>query len=116
MREVVKLPPLSIWPDRDTTQSWRYLEAQTPIDFTQTLNGVGYTAEILIIQCDEVAWRAPLLLGAQGYLTATIPESVGLDLSRPERIDAHYQINLNSPVPEQSQVWTGPVTVYEVYQ
>lgn len=115
MRAPVSVPPLCIFPDRDTVQSWRYLEAQTPVDFAQTLDGAGYRGEILILRCGSVVWQAALDLDAEGYVTVTVPASVGQTLRSPHRIDATYQITLNSPIPEQSVVWIGPVSVYEVH-
>ncbi|MDQ7262284.1 hypothetical protein NM680_13020 [Paracoccus sp. PS-1] len=115
MRAPVQIPPLNLWPDRDTVQSWRYLEAQTPVDFTQTLNGVGYSGEILILRCGSVLWQAALSLDADGYITVTVPQTIGQTLRSPRRVDATYQININSPIPEMSVVWIGPVSVYEVH-
>lgn len=115
MRAPVQIPPLNIWPDRDTVQSWRYLEAQTPVDFTQTLEGVGYSGEILILRCGSVIWQAPLVLDADGYVTVTVPESIGQTLRSPRRIDATYQITITAPEPELSLVWIGAVSVYEVH-
>ncbi|ABL72156.1 hypothetical protein [Paracoccus denitrificans] len=115
MRAPVQIPPLNLWPDRDTRQSWRYLEAQTPVDFTQTLEGVGYTAEILILRCGSVIWQAPLDLDAEGYVSVTVPQTVGQTLRSPARIDATYEIRINAPEPELSLVWIGPVSVYEVH-
>ena len=115
MQAPVQVPPLNIFPDRDTDQSWRYLEAQTPVDFTQTLEGVGYTGEILILRCGSVIWQSALDLDAAGYVTVTVPASIGQTLRSRHRIDATYQITLNSPIPEQSVVWIGPVSVYEVH-
>lgn len=36
MQPPIQIPTLSIWPDRDTQQTWLYLEAQSPVDFTLT--------------------------------------------------------------------------------
>ena len=115
MRAPIQIPPLSLWPDRDTLQTWRYLEAQTPVDFTQTLDGVGYSGEILILRCGSVIWQSPLTLDADGYVSVTVPPTVGQTLRSPARIDATYQININAPLPDLSVVWIGPVSVYEVH-
>lgn len=115
MRAPVQIPPLAIWPDRDTVQSWRYLEAQTPVDFTQTLEGVGYSGEIMILRCGSVIWQAHLVLDADGYVTVTVPESIGQTLRSPRRIDATGQIVITSPIPEQTVTWVFPVAVYEVH-
>ena len=115
MHPPIEVPPLSIFPDRDTQQSWRYLEAQTPVDFTQTVDGVGYTAEILILRCGSVIWQASLDLDADGYVSVTVPQTVGQTLRSPARVDATYEIRINAPEPELSMIWIGPVSVYEVY-
>lgn len=115
MREPQKIPPLNIWPNQDTLQTWRYLEAQEPVDFTQTLEGVGYTGEILFLRCGSVVWQSALDLDADGNVSVTIPETIGQLLIGPRRIDATGQITITSPIPEQSVTWVFPVAVYEVF-
>ena len=115
MRDPVNAPPLRIWPDRDTVQSWRWLEAETPVDFTQEADGTGYEADIMLLRCGSVIWQGPLDLDADGYLTVTIPASIGQTLRSRHRIDATYQINITAPIREQSAVWIGAVSVHEVH-
>ena len=115
MRAPVQTPPLCLFPDRDTRQSWRYLEAQTPVDFTLSVDGASYSGEILILRCGSVVWQSPLVLDAGGHVTTTIPATISQSLRGHHRIDATYQITINSPIPEQSVVWIGPVSVHEVY-
>lgn len=115
MRAPVQIPPLSLFPDRDTQQSWRYLEAQMPVDFSLTVDGASYSGEILILRCGAVVWQSPLELDADGYVTVTVPAATTQALQSHHQVNANYQITINSPIPEQSVVWIGPVSVYEVY-
>ncbi|MDT1061202.1 hypothetical protein RM190_04975 [Paracoccus sp. CPCC 101403] len=116
MRPVDTLPPLNLWTHDDTQQSWRYLEAQTPVDFTQTLNGVGYAGEILLLVCGQTKYRYALTLDADGYISVTIPAADSKVLKTCRRIDASFQITITAPVPELSLIWSGPVVVTEVAQ
>jgi len=111
----IKLPPLDIWPDRDTQQSWQYREAQTPVDFTATLDGVGYAATIMLLRCGKVEWTGPATLDSDGGVTVTVPQATGYSLRGCSRIDATFQINIDAPEPGLSLVWVGPVCVQEIY-
>ncbi|MTH34132.1 hypothetical protein GL279_05895 [Paracoccus limosus] len=114
MQDVVSVPPLTLWPTQETRQSWRYLEAETPVDFTQTVDGAAYSAELLILRKKVVEYRVPLALDGDGYLTATIPAQVGQDMRSCRRIDAAYQITITAPLPDLNVVWQGPVIVQEI--
>ena len=114
MRGPVQVPPLNLWPTVTTKQSWQYVEGQIPVDFTQTLDGVGYSAELLLLRCKEVKHRFTLELDADGYLTVSIPPEVSEEMRSCKRIDATYQINITAPIPEMSEFWAGPVVVHEV--
>lgn len=116
MRPIEPLPPLVLWTHDDTQQSWRYLEAQTPVDFTATLEGVGYTGELLLIVCGQTKYRYTLDLDADGYLSVTIPATTSKALATCRRIDCTFQITITAPEPELSVVWVGPVVVNEVAQ
>ena len=116
MRPVETLPPLNLWTHDDTVQSWRYLEAQTPVDFTQTLDGIGYAGELLLLVCGQTKYRYTLALDADGYLTANIPAADSKALKSFRRIDCNYQITITAPIPDLSVVWVGPVVVNEVAQ
>ena len=116
MREPIQTPPLALWPTMTTVQSWQYIDGQDPVDFTQTLDGAAYSAEMLLLRCNVVKHRFPLDLDAEGYMTVSIPPEVGEEMRSCKRIDAAYQINITSPIPELSEVLTGPVIVHEVAQ
>lgn len=110
---VVRVPPLAISLIADTQASWRWVEGQTPVDFTQTVDGEGWSAEIIVYRCRDEVLRAPVALDAGGYLSVTIPVAVAEKLRSCRRIDATYQINITAPLPDLSEVWAGPVVVQE---
>lgn len=112
--EATRVPPLIICPITDTTQSWRWVEGQTPVDFSHVVDGQVWSAEIQIFRCRVEAFRAALDLTADGYLSIAIPASVAAELRSCRRIDATYQITITAPLPDLSEVWTGAVVVQEV--
>lgn len=111
--DVVRIPPLGLSLIADTSAAWRWIEGQTPVDFTQTLNGAAWSAEIIIFRCRDEAFRGAMALDDQGYLSVTIPVAVAEALRSCRRIDATYQINITAPLPDLSEVWSGPVVVQE---
>lgn len=106
--------PISLSPVTDTVASWQWLEAQTPIDFTETLEGQGWSAEFLIENCGTVAFREAVTLAADGGISITIPQATSAALRSARRIDAFYQIRFTAPLPEMDEVWRGPVIVLEI--
>ncbi|MTH33069.1 hypothetical protein GL279_00455 [Paracoccus limosus] len=114
MQPIITVPPLNLWTTQDARQSWRYLEAESPVDFTQTVDGAGYTAELLVLRARTVEYRARLELDADGFLSATIPAQVGQSMRSCKRIDAAYQITITAPLPDLNVVWQGPVIVQEI--
>lgn len=113
---IERVPAFSITPLQDTTQVWRLVEAEKPVDWTATYGGVGYTAEIVISRCGKVYHRSPVALDADGFLTATIPASVAQELRSARLVDAQYQIQITAPMPDQSEVWEGNISVDEVFE
>lgn len=107
-------PPIELFPIADTEQSWQWLEPGGPVDFTATLNGAAWSAEIAIYRCGCEVYRAPVALDAMGYVKATIPAHVAQSLQSPARIDATYQVFFTSPIPDMDTVWVGGVAVHEV--
>lgn len=111
--DVVRTPPLDLSLISETPAAWRWIEGQTPVDFTQTLNGAVWSAELIIFRCRDEAFRGAMTLDAQGYLSVTVPVAVAEALRSCRRIDATYQIIITAPLPDLSEVWTGPVIVQE---
>lgn len=107
------IPPITVSPLSDTTQSWQWLEPDGPVDFSVSLQGVAWSAEIVIQHCGCEVYRAPVELHDMGYLTATVPAHVAATLQSPRRVDATYQIIFTSPIPEMSTIWNGGVVVQE---
>ena len=115
MQPPIQIPPLEIWPDRDTKQSWLYLEGQAPVDFTRVMNGIPYSGQILILRCGSVIWNSPVDLAADGSVSVIVPAAVGMALRGPAPVDATGQIIITAPEPDLSLTWVFPVSVYEVY-
>lgn len=111
--QITRVEPLHLSRIANTTATWRWIEGQTPVDFSQVVDGRAWSAEIIIYRCQDEAFRAPLALTADGYLSVTVPTTVAEALRSCRRIDATYQITITAPLPDQSEVWTGPVVVQE---
>lgn len=111
--QTVRVPPLHLSLIADTEASWRWVEGQSPVDFSGTIDGQGWSAEIIIFRCREEAFSAPVTLTADGYLSVTVSVAVAEALRSCRRIDASYQINITAPLPDLSEVWAGPVIVQE---
>lgn len=111
---VTTIPPLKLSPVTDTIQSWRVVEGQTPVDFTATVDGNGWSAEFLIENCGQVEYRAPATLDADGYVSVSIPARTSAALRSRRRIDAQFQIRFSAPLPDFDEVWRGPIVVQEI--
>lgn len=112
--EITTLPPITLSPVDETVLSWQYLEAQSPVDFTQEVDGTSWSAEIIIWNCGVDMLRAPVALAADGGVSVTIPASTSAALRSARRIDAHFQIRFTAPIPDFNMVWQGPATVLEI--
>lgn len=114
--QMITIPPVQLSPITDTTATWQYLEGQTPVDFTSTLDGVAWSAEALIENCGRVMWRGPVTLDASGFIEISVPWSASSAIRSDRRIDARLQITLTAPLPDLSQFWIAPVVILEVTQ
>jgi len=114
MSAVLILPTISMVQGVDFSQVWRFLTnyptPRTPIDLS------NWSGEFTL--SDAVAepfFRAPLTLLASGDITLTIPAATTATF-RPARqvggrAAAEFQIRLEAPLPELSQVWQGGVSI-----
>lgn len=114
--QIVNTPPINLNPIDDTTASWQYLEGQTPIDFTATVDGNTWSAEFLLHNCGFIAFRAPAALDEDGGISVTIPKATSAALRSAQRIDAKYQLRFTSPLPDFNEFWQGPVVILEVFE
>jgi len=108
----IQTPAINITSGLQLDQAWRLTSAypvpRSPVDLSL------WTAEIRIgTKLNEKAeFSKPLTLDAGGNITLTIGGVVTATIS--DAIPdgrAFYQINLNAPDPEFSQVWQGGVTI-----
>ena len=111
---VVRVPPIQLSPISETNLSWRWLSGQEPVDFSEIVNGSGWSAEFLLIHRREVLFRAPVDLSSDGYLAVTVPSAISEQMRCKK--EPSYQITITSPYPDFSEVWTGSVAIYEVSQ
>lgn len=117
--QIVVLPPLEFVEGYqfDWTMIWMDEATQTPVDFTEVINGVGWTGRFTIAETLDAApsYEAVPVLGADGSVYISIPAADFAFLTPPGQIGggvvAVYQIQLFSPVPNMTQVFQGPVRI-----
>lgn len=117
--QVVILPPLQLVEGQPFEGYWRWQDQATglPVDFTEVIDGVGWTGRVTIaVDLDS----APIIdiepdLNASGEITFTLTGSQFASLTPPAQIGGGvvgvFQILLTSPVPALTQIWQGPVTL-----
>lgn len=108
-----RVPPIALNAVQDSSHEWTAVDNQVGIDFTQTLAGVGWTAEFLIEVCGKAVYRATPDLDSAGHVRVSVPATVAAALPK-ARVPATYQISFTAPLPDLNRVWRGPVTVEKV--
>lgn len=117
--EIVQLPPLKFvegYPF-EWTLTWSDEATGNPVDFTETVDGVGWSASFTIAKSLSAVpdYTAAPVLNDVGEIYISMAASDFTFLEPPDRIGgdvvAVFQIVVTAPIPQMSQVFQGNVMI-----